>query len=111
MIDIRHVVTDILHSGVHSNEHTITTVHPSREVGNSFTKSHQLNASVKKLQNLVNVYEKDLRFYLSDDLNKVIVKVVNSNTERVIKEIPSELVQQMLLRIHAALGVIVDDLI
>ncbi len=76
--------------------------------GTTFTKPAQLQTAIKDLQSLVNVYDKNLRFHLSEGLDRVIVKVVNNTTEEIIKEIPSELVQQMLLRVREALGAIID---
>ena len=52
-----------------------------------------------------------LRFNVNNELGSVIVKIVDPTTEQVIKEIPSEEIQHLKLRIRKAIGVLFDELI
>ena len=52
-----------------------------------------------------------LRFNVNDELGSVIVKIVDPNTDQVIKEIPSEDMQKLKIRIRKAIGVLFDEMI
>ena len=49
-----------------------------------------------------------LQFNVNKELNKVIVKIVDPDTEQVIKEIPSADIQKLQLRLKEVLGLLVD---
>ncbi len=50
-----------------------------------------------------------LRFNVNEQLGKVIVKVVDPNTDKVIKEIPSEDLQQLQLHLKESMGFLFDQ--
>ena len=52
-----------------------------------------------------------LQFNVNKELGSVVVKVVDSNTNQVVKEIPSEDMQKLKLRIRKAIGNLIDDLV
>ena len=52
-----------------------------------------------------------LQFNVNSELGSVIVKIVDPNTEQVIKEIPSEDIQKLKIRIRKTIGVLFDEMI
>ncbi|MBB5218499.1 hypothetical protein DYE49_04840 [Treponema rectale] len=69
-------------------------------------------ADVQELQRLSDmVMGHKLQFNVNEDLNKVIVKVVNSKTNEVIREIPSEEVQKFQSRLKRQIGLLFDEVI
>ncbi|MCR5218778.1 flagellar protein FlaG [Treponema sp.] len=69
-------------------------------------------ADVQELQRLSDmVYGHKLQFNVNEDLDKVIVRVVNSKTNEVIREIPSEEVQKFQSRLKQQIGLLFDEVI
>jgi flagellar protein FlaG len=57
-----------------------------------------------------NVTGRKLQFSVNKELNSVIVTIVDSNTNKVLKQIPSEDIQNLKLRIRKAIGNIFNEL-
>ena len=71
----------------------------------------QTKPSVQQLQNISNALGKKLQFNVNEALGKVVVKVIDPSTDKVIKEIPSREVQQMQIRIRETIGFLFDELV
>ena len=66
------------------------------------------------LQDIINyteVFNKRLKFSINEDLDQVVVKVIDSQTDKVIKEIPPEVLQRLHVRIREAIGLLIDEII
>ncbi len=66
---------------------------------------------LSEIINYTAVFNKRLRFSINEELNQVVVKVIDSETDKVIKEIPPEVIQRMHIRIREAIGLLIDELI
>jgi flagellar protein FlaG len=72
----------------------------------------QVKESVAQLQKLSDLtVGHKLQFNVNNELGEVIVKVVDPKTNQVIKEIPSEDVQNMQIRMKKVLGLLFDEMI
>ncbi|MCF7927979.1 MAG: flagellar protein FlaG [Spirochaetales bacterium] len=78
---------------------------------NSRRTEEQLNETIREIQKYAQTFNKRLKFSVNDELERVIVKVVDGNTDKVIKEIPPEALQRVLLRIREAIGILFDTTI
>jgi flagellar protein FlaG len=65
--------------------------------------------AVKQLQDISDIMGRKLRFGINDELGKVVVKIIDSNTDKVIKEIPSTEIQQLQMHIKEVLGLLIDE--
>ena len=54
-------------------------------------------------------FNRRLKFSVNRELNQVVVKVVDKATDKVIKELPSEEVQRLHVRIREAIGLLIDE--
>ena len=71
------------------------------------TKSSQELA--EQLNEIMKSMEKDYRFHpFVDGTDLAYVEVINPNTNKVIKQIPPEQMIEALLKIHKAIGIILD---
>jgi len=52
---------------------------------------------------------KKLKYSVNEELGQVVVKVIDPETDKVIKEIPSEEMQKLHIRIREAIGLLVDE--
>lgn len=64
---------------------------------------------VEQIQDISNMFDRKLQFRVSKELNQVIVKVIDSSTDKVIREIPSAEIQKLQIRIKEALGLLFDE--
>ena len=52
---------------------------------------------------------KRLRYSVNRESGQVIVKVVDRNTDKVIKELPPEALQRLHARMQEAIGLLIDE--
>lgn len=64
---------------------------------------------VAQLQTTAAVINRRLRFSVKNDMGGVIVKVVDANTDKVIKELPPEALQRIQSRLSEAIGLLLDE--
>jgi len=78
------------------------------------TKSHShqnIADLVGELQTVTQILNRRLKFTINRQLDQVVVKVIDTSTDKVIKELPPEEVQQMHVRIREAIGLLIDETI
>ncbi len=69
-------------------------------------------ATAQELQKLFDMVKGNkLRFNVNNELDEVVVTVVDSATNEVIRQIPSEDLQKLQLRMKQAIGVLFDEII
>jgi hypothetical protein len=67
-----------------------------------------LRRVVDQIRNTFDMFDKRLHFRVNMEANTVVVEVVDSKTNAVITEIPSEEMQELKRKIEAATGAFVD---
>lgn len=68
----------------------------------------ELAASVSRLNDHARAINRDLQFTVDEELNKVIVKVYNSETRELIRQIPSEEALAIARHLARDEGIILD---
>lgn len=72
----------------------------------------QVKEDVKQLQRLSDaVMGRKVTFSVNQELNQVVVSIIDPTTDRVIKEIPSQDIQKLKVRIRKAIGLLFDEMI
>jgi len=75
-------------------------------------EAEEVKADAAQLQHMSDmVMNRKLQFNVNSELGSVIVKIVDPNTEQVIKEIPSEDIQKLKIRIRKTIGILFDEMI
>ena len=67
-----------------------------------------LRRVVDQIRNTFNLFDKRLHFRVNMEANTVVVEVVDSKTNTVIREIPSEEMQELKRKIQESTGAFVD---
>jgi len=103
-----------LESSVNSSLRTTAAALQSAENANQTASTSAQNEDkilkiVDQIQNISNMFDRKLQFRVSKELNQVVVKVIDSNTDKVIREIPSAEIQNLQIRIKEALGLLFDE--
>jgi len=70
-----------------------------------------IQSNLEKLEKTFLAFNKRLHFYVNEEIDRVIVKVIDAETDKVIKEIPPEEIQRLVARIEEAIGLLVDEMI
>ena len=69
-------------------------------------------ADIKELQRISKIVSGNkLHFDLNKELNTVVISVIDKDTEQIIRQIPSEDMQKLKLRIRQATGSLFDELV
>ena len=72
----------------------------------------QTKADIQDIQKMTEITSgRKLQFSVNKELGSVIVTIVDSNTNQVVKEIPSEDMQRLKIRIRKAIGSLYDKMI
>jgi len=87
---------------LHSREATLSQVQ---------VPSHLAEQQLKELEGLTRFLNRRLKFSFNEELQQVVVKIVDDETDKVIKVLPPEEIQKLHLRIRETLGILFDQLI
>lgn len=69
----------------------------------------QIQQFAAELRDVVQAFNKRLSFSWNDELDQMIVKVIDPETDTVIKELPPSELQRVHLRIREAIGLLLDE--
>jgi len=69
----------------------------------------EVRESVKDVNEIVDKVKEGLSFQIHEDTEKMMVKVVDLNTDEVIKELPPEEMLDLQARIHEMVGILIDE--
>lgn len=72
-------------------------------------KREDLASTVQDLNDLAQELHRELRFSVDEDSGETVIKVVDQQTDKVIRQIPSEEVLQLRRRMEEATGAIFRD--
>ena len=104
-----HKVENISHSGV-SEQVEASESAISQAGAPSETKS-DLDETVKSMNDLAQNLHRQLLFSIDDRTGDYFVKVVDKETDEVIREIPSEEMRELKARLEETTGVIFNDIV
>ena len=65
--------------------------------------------AIAKLKHAGDVFNRRLDFKVDKDTNRIIVKVIDTKTDKVIKEIPPEQLIELAAKIQELIGLLVDE--
>jgi flagellar protein FlaG len=79
------------------------TTQPAEEAA---PRSEGVVAAVKKINDFIQVIRRDLQFSVDEDTGMTVVKVMDAETEEVIRQIPSEEVLAIAANLEEARGLL-----
>ena len=65
--------------------------------------------AIAKLKHAGDVFNRRLDFKVDKDTNRIIVKVIDTKTDKVIKEIPPEQLIELAAKIQEMVGLLIDE--
>jgi flagellar protein FlaG len=98
-----------VNSSLRSTSAALQTADKSAHAQDSSQDADKVRKVVEQIQNISNMFDRKLQFSISNELNEVVVKVIDSNTDKVIREIPSAEIQKLQIRIKETLGLLFGE--
>jgi flagellar protein FlaG len=74
-------------------------------------KSREINAAAENIEKVSLAFNKKLKFVVDHQSHEVTVKVIDRETDKVIKVLPPEELQRLHSRIREAIGFLLDELV
>jgi flagellar protein FlaG len=69
----------------------------------------EIENQAKALERTFLAFNRRVILSVNEQINQVIIKVVDAETDKVIKEIPAEEIQHLIARIKETIGLLVDE--
>ena len=98
-----------VNSSLRTTTAALQTADSAVQAENAKQSEKKILKVVEQIQNISNVFDRKLQFRVNKELDEVVVKVIDSTTDKVIREIPSAEIQNLHIRIQEALGLLVDE--
>lgn len=68
----------------------------------------KLEEKIEQLNETVEIFDKQIHFQIHEATNRIMVQVIEKETEEVISEIPPEKILDLVARIEEMIGLIMD---
>jgi len=72
-------------------------------------EKQDIGKSLDILREAFRMFNRRLKFSVNEEIDRVVVKVVDGTTDKVIKEIPPEEIQKLVARIRETIGILFDE--
>jgi flagellar protein FlaG len=102
--------------GVTKTEHLVPTRVKARKSDPRPVPTEQADFEPQEIERSVAALEKAMRHFdrrislnYSREINRVIVRVLDGSSDRVIREIPTSEIQRLIARIRETIGVLIDE--
>jgi len=69
----------------------------------------EIENQAKALERTFLAFNRRVVLSVNERINQVIIKVIDAETDKVIKEIPAEEIQHLIARIKETIGLLVDE--
>lgn len=83
--------------------------HPPPQPREANFEPREIERSVAALEKAMRHLNRRIHLNYNQALNRVIVKVVDGGSDKVIREIPTAEIQRLMARIRETIGVLVDE--
>lgn len=87
----------------------LQTTRPDETLKQAQLTQEKVAKMVEQIQRISDMFDRKLQFRVSKELDQVIVKVIDSTTDKTVREIPSAEIQKLQIRIKETLGLLFDE--
>jgi flagellar protein FlaG len=82
---------------------------PLAEHGREVSVPANLEAALRDIKRVSEAFNRRLSFSVNEKLGQVVVKVIDNDTDKVVREIPPSELQRVYERIREAIGLLFDQ--
>jgi flagellar protein FlaG len=100
------------HAGIAAAKNLVQVRPMARPIQGDVMKTEppvSMDAILSELSDLGSAFNKRLSFSLNEKLDQVVVKVIDTDTDKVIREIPPAELQHVHERIREVIGILFDE--
>jgi flagellar protein FlaG len=94
-----------------SEDHRVQTVRQQEPQPEKKVKPQVIQSTASDLQRIGVAFNRKLQFIVDHRSNEVIVKVIDRETDKVIKELPPEELQRLHRNLREAIGLLFDEMV
>jgi len=69
---------------------------------------HQIVDALEKMSKTIELFNKRLKFAIDEESKRIVVKVIDTETNKIVREIPPEEVLRFVAKLHKFLGIFID---
>ncbi len=69
---------------------------------------HQIVDALEKMSKTIELFNKRLKFTIDEESKRIVVKVIDTETNKIVREIPPEEVLRFVAKLHKFLGIFID---
>ncbi len=107
----------VVPSGLHPNLKAVDASHNQKQEapGREPAKTRELpvnidiRKAVKNLEKMVAQFNRRFDISMNESINRIVVKVIDTETDKVIKEIPPKEIQHLLARLYEMMGMFINE--
>jgi flagellar protein FlaG len=70
-----------------------------------------IEKALKNIEQVISHFNRRFKIRLDTNINRIIIKVIDKDTDKVIKVIPPEEIQHLIAKINEMMGLLVDKTI
>jgi len=108
-LDVRSIISGGSTSDFFRVEHQTQSEHQKAQQPAPAISQADLTTYAQELNSVAQTFQRRLKFTVNPELNTVSVKIIDGETDKVIKEIPPEYMQRLHIRIKEAIGLLFDQ--
>lgn len=72
-------------------------------------KAVDLERQLRALEKTFLAFNHRVKLFVNEEINQVVIKVIDADTDTLIKEIPAEEIQHLIAKIKQTIGLLVDE--
>jgi flagellar protein FlaG len=91
------------------DQYQVTDRPQGREQAAPVASTTEIEAQLRALEKTFLAFNHRVKLSVNEEIDQVIIKVVDSETDKVIKEIPAQEIQNLIAKIKQAIGLLVDE--
>jgi len=107
-LDVSSIQPTIAHPGEPARHQTSSSL-PASAQGKAPPTPIELQSIITDVQKVSAAFNRKLAFSVNEKLGQVVVKVVDSETDKVVREIPATELQHVYERIREVIGLLFDE--
>ena len=70
-----------------------------------------IKETLRNLEKTISQFNRRFKISLNENINRIVVKVIDADTDKIIKKIPPEEIQHLLANLKDMMGLLVDETI
>lgn len=89
------------------NVQTANTIHPTGGADDRIDK-YIMEDAIDKMNKTIQIFNKRIKLSFHEESKRVVIKVIDIQTDKVIKEIPPKEALNFISKLHESIGVLMD---